>query len=355
MKFRNTDHAANEALIQEFWPEFEALVPDDEVGLEIVFEALSLLGIIRCKCGSASVAREENCRTFSCVECRAKVWFTADTLFYRVKHFKAWLGSIWLLESGVAVASSRLAQLAKVAQATAHNIQKKIRLVVENCMEAEAPSITSTLFISILTKRSKSSFPNLHPEEELRSKDADSGSAGSFANTKFESGTQEKRDSAISEFFDLDETEQTVFDFISDIPISFDSLAVLTGLSVGILTSALVMLELKERIECQDDGLFVRSKTLSLAAKGCTILTDSMLALIAAVNRYIWSIHHGVSFKWLQSFLALTWFYCDKVRWKRGSLLVACLRSAPIDADAVRQSHSSRLVVFPSIFSATAN
>jgi hypothetical protein len=31
MRYRTAEHAANEASIQEMWPEFEALVPNDEV------------------------------------------------------------------------------------------------------------------------------------------------------------------------------------------------------------------------------------------------------------------------------------------------------------------------------------
>ncbi|CAN5326185.1 hypothetical protein BH11CYA1_BH11CYA1_21290 [soil metagenome] len=356
MRFRSVEHAANEALIGELWPEFEALVPSDEVGLEIVFEALSLLGLIRCKCGSTSVKREEWRRTFSCIDCRAKVWFTAGTLFYRVKHFKAWLGTIFLMENGAAVASSRLSQLADIAQATAHNIQKKIRLVVESCIELEAPSLTSALFISILTKRSKSSLPCLHPDMELRTMNAETDSKNGFSKSRFEDGNAgRERESSSTEFFDLDENEKMVFDLISYTPISFNSLCELSALSVGILSSVLTMLELKGRIESQAGDFYVRSKTRYSEGASCEILTDSILALIASVNRYIWSIHHGVSFKWLQSFLAMSWFYCDKVRWNRGSLLVACLKSAPIDLDASRESQSSRQVLFPSIFCATTN
>jgi hypothetical protein len=186
MKFRSVEHAVNEGLIQQRWPEFEELVPDDEVGLEIVFRALSMLGLVRCKCGSQAVVREESSRTFSCGACRAKVWFTAGTLFFRVKHFKAWLGAIWLMETGIGVASSRLAQLAGIAQATAHNILKKIRLLVEDCFDAEAPSVSSTLFISIMTKRSRGSLPNAHPDAELRTVYAESRSADWFSRSEFE-------------------------------------------------------------------------------------------------------------------------------------------------------------------------
>lgn len=367
MKFRCIEHAVNEGLIQQRWPEFEELVPDDEVGLEIVFRALSMLGLVRCKCGSQAVVREESSRTFSCGACRTKVWFTAGTLFFRVKHFKAWLGAIWLMENGIGVASSRLAQLAGIAQATAHNILKKIRLLVEDCFDAEAPSISSTLFISIMTKRSRSSLPNAHPDAELRTVYAESQSADWFSRSEFEpredadsgfASDSERAPSAPdpSSSSSMEENEQIVFDYISYTPISFDSLCELTGLSVGIVSAALVMLELSGSIICLDGDFFVRSKSSTAATAGPSeILTADALALIAAVHRLIWSIHHGVSFKWLQSFLAIIWFYFDKVRWNRGALLVACLKSGPIDISGRAEFCPSRLVVFPSMLRTVAN
>lgn len=365
MKFRCIEHAVNEGLIQQRWPEFEELVPDDEVGLEIVFRALSMLGLVRCKCGSQAVVREERSRTFSCGDCHAKVWFTAGTLFYRVKQFKAWLGAIWLMENGIAVASSRLAQLAGIAQATAHNILKKIRLLVEDCFEAEAPSISSTLFISIMTKRSRSSLPNAHPDAELRTMSAENQPADCFSRSEFEpredvdsgfASDSERAPSAPDPSSSMEENEQRVFDYISYTPISFDSLCELTGLSVGIVSAALVMLELSGRINCLDGDFFVRSKSSTAStSERSEILTAEALALIAAVHRLIWSFHHGVSFKWLQSFLAMIWFFFDKVRWTRGTLLVACLKSGPIDVNGRGAFCPSRLVVFPSMLRTVAN
>lgn len=367
MRYRTAEHAANEASIQEMWPEFEALVPNDEVGLEIVFRALSTLGLIRCKCGSQAVVREENSRTFTCSDCRAKVWFTAGTMFFRVKHFKAWLGSIWLMESGVVVASSRLAQLASIAQATAHNIQKKIRLLVEDCFDAEAPAISAALFSSIMTKRSRGSLPNAHPNEELsdlyrerQSSDCSSRSDFDYsdpADTNFANADCQNSDvpGSYEAPLDLEENERRVFDYISYIPISFDSLCVLTGLSVGLVSSALVMLELSNRIICLDGDFFVRSKPAQSSVKSYEIHTESVQALIAATNRLIWSIHHGVSFKWLQSFLAMIWFFFDKIRWPKGSLLVAFLKSGPIETERAGNFNPSRLVIFPSVLSTVAN
>ncbi len=370
MKYRSIEHAVNESLIQQRWPEFEELVPNDEVGLEIVFRALSMLGLVRCKCGSQAIVREESSRTFSCGECRAKVWFTAGTLFFRVKHFKAWLGAIWLMENGVAVASSRLGQLAGIAQATAHNIQKKIRLLIEACFDEEAPTISSTLFISIMTKRSRSCFPNAHPDAELRAMDAETQSADGFAKPEFDSFQFEQTCDDQSVFsadcesapstpdadsFPLEETEQKVLDHISFTPISFDSLCELTGLSVGILSSALVMLEVYGRIVCLDGDSFVLSKSSTASTGPREILTADTLALIVAVHRFIRSIHHGVSFKWLQSFLAMIWFFFDKVRWTRGTLLLACLKSGPIDVSERGNCRPSRLLVFPSMLRTVAN
>jgi hypothetical protein len=92
------------------------------------------------------------------------------------------------------------------------------------------------------------------------------------------------------------------------------------------------MLELSGSIISLDGDFFVRSKSSTASNTGPSeILAADALALIAAVHRLIWSIHHGVSFKWLQSFLAMIWFFFDKVRWNRGALLVACLKSGPID------------------------
>ena len=370
MNYRSIEHAVNEGLIQQRWPEFEELVPNDEVGLEIVFRALSMIGLLRCKCGSRAVVREESSRTFSCGDCRAKVWFTAGTLFFRVKHFKAWLGAIWLMENGIAVASSRLAQLAGIAQATAHNIQKKIRLLLEDCFDAEAPSVSSTLFISIMTKRSRSCLPNSHPDAELRTMYAESQSADGFAKSEFESSEFEPSDDNQSGFAadseraaspqdacssPFEENEQKVFDYISYTPISFDSLCVLTGLSVGIVSSTLVMLEMSGHIICLDGDFFVRSKSSTAPVGQSEILTADALALIAAVHRFIWSIHHGVSFKWLQSFLAMIWFFFDKVRWTRGALLLACLKSGPIDVYGRGNFSPSRLLVFPSMLRTVAN
>lgn len=365
MKFRSNEHAANEALIQEMWPEFELLVPNDEVGLEIVFQAFSMLGLISCACGSPTVIRGECSRTFSCSLCRAKVWFTAGTIFYRVKQFKAWLGSIWMMENGVALAGCRLAKLAGVALATAHHIQKTIRLVVENCFDIEAPSVPSALFASIMTKRSRTTVADTHPSEELETvtegcQTAEESKAGfdnyESRNTEFTAdGAKSGQSDAHFSSSILSDSEQKVLDCISFVPVSFDSLCVLTGLSVGIISSAVVMLELFDLIVSLDGNFFVRKKTCHSSQESREIFTESVCSIIHSTNHFIWSIHHGVSFKWLQSFLAMIWFFSDRERWTRGSLLVACLKSGPIAADRLHGTRPSRLVVFPSVLRAVAN
>lgn len=365
MKFRSNEHALNEALIQERWPEFEAIVPNDEVGLEIVFQAFSMLGLFRCACGSPTIVREACSRTFSCSRCRAKVWFTAGTMFYRVKQFKAWLGSIWMMENGVALAGCRLAKLAGVALATAHHIQKTIRLVVENCFDVEAPSVPSALFASILTKRSRTTSADTHPSDELETV-VEGGQAAEESKPGFNDYQSEatgftadgaKPGQANAQFSssNLSENELKVLDCISFVPVSFDSLCVLTGLSAGIISSAVVMLELFDLIVSLDGNFFVRKKMGQSSHESREIFTEAVCSVIHSTNHFIWSFHHGVSFKWLQSFLAMIWFFSDRERWTRGSLLVACMKSGPISANRLHRTRPSRLVVFPAILRTVAN
>ncbi len=51
---------------------------------------------------------------------------------------------------------------------------------------------------------------------------------------------------------------------------------------------------------------------------------------IDSVNEFIRKIHHGISRKYSQHYLALHWFLNNDSRWLPGDLFYACLRSVPI-------------------------
>jgi len=333
MRFRSEEHCANEIELEKWWERFEILVPNNAVALEFIFKAFIRMGLLRCDCGEQNIVREPGSRTYYCLSCDEEVWFTAGTIFYRVRHFKAWLGAIWLMENDVMVSSCRLSNIAKVAPATAFNIVNRVRALIEEHIDEHSEDIPANLFLEIMTKRSRSSIANLHPGDEQRL--LDQAACAQPAVDDYDQSCD----------IDLDDDEQIVWDCLSYEAISADSIHALTGVPSGKIAATLVMLELFGLVECYQGALYMRAKRNKRSSNsGANSLLLIPNAISASVYM-IWSVHHGASLKWMQGYVAALWLLWDKHRWPKGSLMRASLSLRP-DKEGKPQ-RTVRSILFP--------
>lgn len=139
-------------------------------------------------------------------------------------------------------------------------------------------------------------------------------------------------------------SEKAVYGLLSDQPTTFDKLKVNTDLDTGILTSALMMLELAGLARRSGDQYVRHASNLNGVRE---ILDDDTAQIVADFLDYVRIIFHGISRKNLQLYLAAYWCDVDGRRWQPGALLHACIQSRPISGREILAFVSQPVVKIP--------
>lgn len=342
-----------EARFDRFWQDFNTRLPTEQACFEELVRLLAHNGI-RCHyCGSCDTYRSYGQRFCQCNQCRKTSWVMAGTFFARVRSARAWLAAILMMEEGLVFNSSYLHRQAGIAYSSALNIFKKLTTVIHNQMGEETISVHSSLFCAVFGKRSRETPAHQHPIAEQSEMEKRCTAAHTQdASTGFSDNLTGQADSSVdsihaqalpntnsanSDVQDpmLPDNEQRVYKALSEKPIHFDSLCAGTGMPVGELSAALLLLELHGLVVRKPGDWYVRQipqkKNHNSQSGSSQCDFSAKTNIVNETIAFIRQIFHRISRKYLQNYLAAFWCAHDRTRWHPGSILLACLKSNAIE------------------------
>lgn len=356
------------------WRQFNRRFKTEKACLKELFRRLIAAGAKCHHCNSRDIVWYSGIRTIRCLSCAEKSWLTAGTFFHGVRLVRPWLAAIWFIEHGVSVNSSKFHKLVGIAYSSALSIFKKLMLVVHHQMREEAPAISSGCFAALFCRRSRETPAREHPsaeqeEIEKNSRGAKDGnqiegdldSAAGRTDVCAGSGASCAREDILHSSLtagqsaveaegtttgesQLGSTERQVYESLSDEAIQFDSLCQITGISVGVLSAALMMLELSGLAKSLPGDLYVRCGADRQTSSHEDSVPDWAVKTVDIVITLIRKNFQGISRKYLQNYLAWHWCLTDRIRWRPGALLKECLGFRPIRYEDVLSYVSPPLV-----------
>lgn len=276
-------------------------------------------------CGGSSILRKLKERSDVCRDCGFSRSITAGTFFHGMKKARPWLASLLMFEEGLAFSINELHRLLGIAFSTAWSIFQKLSAVIDGTLSREALIEASSIdgFRKLITRRSNLTPAKKHPVEELLLLDE---------NYLLDDSDRNSSNKSV-EFGSLEPIEKIVIGCLSSEPAGFDSLCDSTGIFAGTLTGILMQLELKGLVvspgsdkfrlttqrERTDFGLSSYSETLGRSEANLTA------RLVRAETAYLLDLHHGLSRKYLQRYIASAWSHFDRERWAVGVLSGICI------------------------------
>jgi hypothetical protein len=308
--------------------QFDLEIPTVESAENVLFERLLNAGLVTCrKCNRCDFSKSVGTRMSVCNWCKNKQSFTASTLFHGMKRAvtREYLFFIYLLEKGILLNASEFARNSSVAYSTSLTILKKCAIVIEQCMKSsETKTIHCSQLASVICRRSKETPAGEHPRMEqnvlsLQARNADKN----LEQQGIATGSENSNDHILS----LPAEQKILYEMLNNEPIFFDQLCVQSGLATGLVSGALMMLELAGLVECKADMYSRKQRHPEIEASA---EVDCEPEISKSAIEYIRTVYQGISQKCSQLYLALHWFQKDKTRWSEGKLLQACFRSEPV-------------------------
>lgn len=313
-------------------------------------------------CESRNLAATKNIRLLKCNDCSLYTWITAGSFFHGCKKPEIWLLAIHMWEAGIFLSSSRFHRLVGVAQSTALHIIKRLGSVVQDSFDSDEveTEIETSVFNNVFCKRSAETPAKMHPLSEQTMVERQVARERRIERARQLAEEKEERDRAAAEkelargrkriseqevdeqtsdasaiqpdkIDQLNDREYAIYEQITDAPIHPDSLAKVANLEMSETLAALTWLELAGLIEVAEGGRFIRAdlenpkqsdrEKRELERKEQSFNTIMM---------FISGIHHGISRKHVQRYVASFWCFFDRANWNKGKLLKACKKSPNI-------------------------
>jgi len=267
----------------------------------------------------------------------------SGTFFERVRRFQPWLAAIWFIEKGVEISAAELARLVGVAPSTSLSFLKKLSFVIEDKMGRDVSTIPSVNFILTFMRRSKETPAGKHPRDEEKTALGRAGSSASRSLHQFliHRANRTPRPAPTQKDIELEkkligETEKQILLHLSHISISFDELIKKTGLSIHTVSAALMNLELFEFAErLPGDQFIIGVRAERVETENANNSNEYRLkqAVVSKFRTFVRVNYGGISRKYLQNYVALLWAFSDKKRWRKGSLMKACIAHREVPDD----------------------
>ncbi len=314
--------------IAKLWRSLRRRIKSDEHAADLIFKELMKAKLLVCTCGSTDFGRESGARNCQCVDCREEIWFTSNMFFRKAKLLRAYLAAIWFQQNDAVITPSHFAKLLRIEYSSAWEIQHKVKLVIASHLPAESMQAPYKVFIDITFRRSLESLKFTHPSFDCPGEDGgQTERENNGEQNSSEQETTEDNSTDAEKMKDFTNVEAEVYSWLTDQPVSFDTMVAKGKFSVGQIMGALGLLEIENLVTAFAYGYFARKteqpkKRLPSNQAPAAIITQ----LVYCIRNY----HHGVSRKYLQLFLAQIWCAIDKKRWGRNAVMKACLVHPPI-------------------------
>lgn len=278
-------------------------------------------------CHSVRLLREVGRRDARCLKCNRKTWLTARTFFSSIKKARPYLMAITLLGNSVEISGAAFGRLVNVSTSSALHILKKVSTVILKKLDLRGTSAPSSDFTKCVIRRSTETPSRAHPRAEFDEINRKLAQQTNHANSVLET---------------LGEDEKTVYKLFVDKPLSVQHAVCQSALPTHQVISALSMLEIT--------GLLEQTNALEYAKSTQTCAIPTIQKKHRNLARYVkrnldlirWT-HRGISRKYLQLYLALSWCLLDK-QWNTVTLLKACCKFGPLPEKLVETYVSPPMV-----------
>lgn len=354
------DAFGNENNLLLFLSEFDRAFPTEESAVEDLKNRFENEGLLYCHhCGQPKLEKKYGARVLKCLDCGNQTWITSGTFFHYAKRIKPRLAAIWLMERGCVFGSSKFHRLVDIAQSSAFNILKRIAMVINAHMERDIYELPSSIFSTVVCKRSRETPARAHPvaeqeeidvaEEQKRVQEIVLLEQQEEELEQEEGLEQEKKSEQEKESEQLSSQEQELYDLLSETPVSFETLYARCNMEVSQAVAGLVMLEIAGLVVSLPGNNYARSpRNQNLSLNVDRSKNDEFRAkyepIIAAAGTFIRKNFHGISRKYLQIYLALRWYYADQGVWNATQLLNACLRFGSVTQVKIADFVTSAMV-----------
>lgn len=328
--------ACSEEKVTSFCHWFNSRFSTDADCIDELYRHLLDAGIAHRCCTNPMWWKEPGQRIVQCHTCLSKTSITAGTLFHKIKRVRAWLALILMKQDGIIVNPFQFHKFFNVAYATAADMFKKLRLMFEQTMQLDSPSVPSSAFFSLIFRRSRKTLAEQHPTSELDDSCEFETAEATISLRSFVNDPN---------VMELSPTEQKVFDCLSSADkVHFDKLCNMTSLETGSLSAALVMLELYGLVHPIPGDHYVRSKPHLLRKE---IENADVLPRINIAAKFIRSLFQGISRRYLQLYLAEFWFHANRKNLLPNFLFASCIKGPPLDHKAMLAYVSPQIVRLP--------
>jgi hypothetical protein len=236
---------------------------------------------------------------------------------------KPWLAIIWFFERGIVVSGWKLHELSGIAQSSAANLLRKFATVIRELLSDDVAAVSSALFVSVISKRSRETPAGKHPraEEEFASTFSTGKKLHSDAEKKTVSfphdqsqpplpARYENEDGAEAHSCDepdiVSDMERQVYALLTENPMHFDALSYQTELPSGSLSAALTMLELDGLIERSVGDYFSRKRrkppNKDAIADSRVVISQQAAERVSEIMDFVSTTWRGISRKYLQNY-----------------------------------------------------
>lgn len=292
--------------------------------VEVLYAAFRSEDRIYChQCQGRDVDHEVGARTIVCVECGEESYFTAGSLFHKARVIRPRLAAIWLYEQGISFSAGQFADAFDIALSSAWMMLHRISKVIHDSMRCKTEAVSSRMFVPIICKRSRETQLRQHPASEAETFPIPESS---------------------TETCPLTDTEQTVLEALAAVPTDVDQICNAADLPSTEVLSALGVLEVAGLARSAGGHLY--SRILNHMSMAADALNEHAQKVLAHVFTFVRETFHGISFKYLECYLARYWCAFDRRRWCKPRLLKGCVQAPyrPMRDTPDRQSPPSVLM-----------
>jgi len=363
------NHARNSFDTYNFIDEYAPTdTPDHPIGLivacrqfdarfkteaDCIEELVKILGpdFLYCRhCQSREVRRRFGTRVLLCFACRKSSSVFSNSIYDKIKKPRAWLLANWLIGQGVDFNSNQFRIPARVAYSSGLTILKKLATIIKSDMENELEALGSKMFIPIFIKRSDQTPAREHPRAEQYEMEKSDAYLEDVEEDQF----LDDEPIRATNLDDLNDLAKTLYELLSNEKIHFDQLLQALNCSVGELCTAIFELDMLDLIQRHGGEYYTKKEKqepAKIPSKSKSKSESESESNIFKFIKQILTLHHGISRKCLQLYLALFWSKYCRVRWNKSGLAQACRKHRPIRGREVLSYVTPLLVNLVGIYS----
>ncbi len=255
--------------------------------------------------------------------CGTRNFLLADSMFSNIRRPDAWWGYFCALKKRWHTSSNKFAEVFDTSSSTSHRIFGVFATVIRNEL-CKGKLLSSAEFITLFIKRSYETEARKHPDSEEVSLNRQATTAPIRAEPQ--QPIQQVPEP------DLNHDEKVIYDMLSHHPVLAAEIYSKSQIPTHLVSVSLTMLEIKGCARRLLGDLWERIGQQPVEAPAVPKLATSALSALVfdAFNDFIRDIHHGISRKYLQNYLAMFWYHVAKTRWNTRALVRACRASPPI-------------------------